>query len=595
MKELKVSLAVILLFSLLISGCKGKSEEKKSYTQIAKGYLEKGSYDLAAQYYDKALKENPENGEALTGSAISHFLSLTLDFADYLASVSGINRSKGIPHGSFDIMGTRTEKEDILEVAKKIMSGFLVRWEEMDRLLDIAKERGGDLRIKTLPVLWNMQKVMELGGKIDRTDIYFLSILSKIFLSTVKFILSQELDLDIYGIYTQYVHLKDKRINGEPVPTPLILMNIIVQQLNDPELKFLHLSEWDLDQDGTPDGKEFYTYPLTGLTEAYKDLMKLIETGLAEPLSDDQVVIVLDQKRGEEFSKITGDQNFKNMFTSIKYDVVLYNRLYVNNTTASVNLFLDENGISALKRIYSHLTTHTPERLSLNGDIFPVLADIVSSLLDFVAKTKIVELPDMVKKFLSIGTLYPGTIYGLLTGFIPDVINLDLRTFFANPVSFRVLLPPWRKDPYNSDENLFFLEWDTTVPYEPGVLSQYPLNGPYGIILPKDIPPEDVDHFTAGVYHEELYRGYGIKRILKDTLATPLPYISFRNNNASFNGLLYLDFANDKKAINDILNLEDYYGTTDYPDEFSPATARDFNALIGYFYEKFNLGNYIYR
>ncbi len=141
---------VILVFLIVSCGNEQKQgEQKASNFDKATTYLQEGNYNLANQYFEKILEKEPDNGKALIGSAVSQFLALTIDIANYIASVSGINRSEGIPSGGFDIMdeGNRTEKEDILEVVKKVISGFLVRWEKMDKTLDLAKVKGTSLNV----------------------------------------------------------------------------------------------------------------------------------------------------------------------------------------------------------------------------------------------------------------------------------------------------------------------------------------------------------------------------------------------------------------------------------------------------------------
>ncbi len=578
---------------VIVSSCvseKGKSEREQNLEK-GKYYLSHGDYVFALEYFDKILKENPHDGEALIGSSISQFFALTLDIANYIASVAGINRSEGIPSGGFNIMGgTKTEKQDIFQVIKDLLGGLLVRLEKMDSTFNLAEEYGTSLKVSHVPLMWNMKTVLDFGGKIDRTDIYFLSMLSKLFLGSIKFLLSQQLDMDIFEAYAQYNHLKETHIAGTTIPKALMIMNIIVEQLNDPEVNLLNLSKWDLDSDNRDDGEEFYTEFPNYITGAYEDLMNLFKYGEKEPLAPDEVVEVIN---ADKAASLPEDDSARTLFNNneVTYVVRLDKRVYVHGNTITVDLYFDKDGLDALKRIVDQIKGIRKDRVNLVNDILPVFSDVVASLLKIISDTKLIKLPSFLNGLMSLGSISPSMIYQFIVSFVPDIFEFDFHAFFSTPVSFRTLLPPWRND-LDKDENMFFLEWDTDQGYEPGRMEQYlSFLGPWGLVLPQSIPPVDSYHFSSPIYHAPEYRSLNIHTIAPDQVASPLPYISFRNNDASFNKLLYLCFGNDPVKINPTINLGIYYGlsatSTDYPKEFSPATARDFNAVIAYFYGKY--------
>ena len=607
MKKIFPILLVLVFFVASCGKEENQGEQKSKNFDVAKIYLQEGNYNLANQYFEKILAQEPDNGEALIGSAVSQFLALTIDIANYIASVSGINRSEGIPSGGFDIMdeGNRTEKEDILEVVKKVISGFLVRWEKMDKTIDLAKAKGTSLNVETLPVYWNFKEIMDLGGEWDRSDIYFLSTISKLLLSFVKFALSQELDLDIYKIYAQYVHMTHlstiENIRDTKARALLVIMNILTYILNDPEQYFLKLSKWDLDKNGVDDGVEFYTYPISGIVDAYSDLMKGLILGLQKPIDKKRIFLVIDKNNFSELQKLAGDEEKDlNLFgVGVTYEVILYNRGISDDKRFTIPLFIDVDGLNAMKRIADHIKSGEPSLVYLRGDIVPVLSDVAASILKIIdyilpeekiKNSSLLQKLALVKNFVS-----PGVVAGFLETYIPDVIAFNFNHFFNNPVNIRDIIPAWRSNG-DKDENMFYLEWEWPAEYGspvPGILSQYPLNGPYGFVLPYGINPEDQDHFVNRIDTE--YQQLGISRITKDTIASPLPYIAFRNNDASFNGLFYLDFGRDPEGIDGNLDLTEYYGTSNYPTNFSPATARDFNTVIAYIYKAFSLGKVLYK
>ncbi len=446
---------------------------------------------------------------------------------------------------------------------------------------------------------------MDLGGEWERSDIYFLSTISKLLLSVVKFALSQELDLDIYKIYAQYVHMTHlntiENIQDKKAKTLLVVMNVLTYILNDPEQYFLKLSKWDLDKNGINDGVEFYTYPISGIVEAYSDLMKGISLGLQKPMDKSRIFLVIDKNNFQEFQRISGNEEKDlNLFgVGVTYEVILYNRGISKDQRFTIPFFIDVDGLNAMKRIADHIKNGKPSLIYLRGDIVPILSDVAASILkiidyilpaDQIKKSSLLQKLVLVKSFVS-----PGVVAGFIEPYIPDVIAFNFYHFLNSPVNFRDIIPAWRSD-RDKDENMFYFEWEWPAEYGspvPGILSQYPLNGPYGFVLPYGVSPQDQDHFVNRIDTE--YQQLGISRITKDTIASPLPYIAFRNNDASFNGLLYLGFGHDPEGIGGNLDLTEYYGTSNYPTDFSPATARDFNTVIAYIYKAFSLGKVLYK
>jgi len=581
----KISVIVFLFLLIFIESCTGtKTDPKTENLANGKVALSNGNYNVAVNYFNKVLAEEPHNGEALIGSSFGQFLASIVDVSDFILTMAGMNRSEGIPHGGFDIMsGSKTEKDDMLAVIYKLLGGLVEKWEDTDTTIEEAIKYGNSFKINKFPVYWGRKEIMDFSGELDKTDLYTLHIIIKSLLGTVKFVLAQELDIDIYKLYAHYINMTKK---GYSLGVPLI-SNIIVLMLNDPELNFIGLSTQDINENGQKDGEEFYLATKTYFSDAIGSIFNAIESGTSETDNQDDDLVRVYSEENENDAEFFEE----NDLTGIKYVITLDKRFYYNDTTQSVYLFIDSFGYDALKRIKEQIDGATTNRVSFNNDILPVLSDIASSLLFDLNNMGLI--PAQYSSYISLAK--PNLLLGILQSYIPDILELDFNYFLSNPVGLRDIIPPWRNDK-DDDANGFFIEWEGSncVPNigEPGLIATYPqvMTYPtnyYGLFTTYNDILQDIDHFDNYIYRV-LYSSYNISAVKKDMMVTKTPYLAFRNNDASFNKLLYLSLENDKQTLDDNdfgFVLDNYYDTGENKD-FQPATSRDLNTVIAYFYNE---------
>jgi hypothetical protein len=174
------------------------------------------------------------------------------------------------------------------------------------------------------------------------------------------------------------------------------------------------------------------------------------------------------------------------------------------------------------------------KRASWDEDIVPVLALVVvllinSGALDQLIDSTISQLPETwqetAKNFLKPGVLTVDFVRGIITSAIWG-IELDLKTFFDNPVGFRKLLPAW------SSEHNFIMEWECLEEDREEQFLKF--------VCSSDAKYFDIPHFLK--YKDTKLLGTGIDKIEVieriDGMENPLPYMAFQS--PSFNGLIYL-------------------------------------------------------
>ena len=197
-------------------------------------------------------------------------------------------------------------------------------------------------------------------------------------------------------------------------------------------------------------------------------------------------------------------------------------------------------------------------RFTLRDDILPPVAALVLGILPHL------NLSDTVRGAVELLGDDPDSAVSVVADFIPEGLSLDIRTWLGSGVGLRALVPAYRTD-LGEFNNNFLLEWECPVEFAPTMTAPVgsTLGMPERLVCDEDAAYADTGHFYA-----QAFTTVGIASIADDDLTMALPVIPF--GDPSLGGLIWID--------GEALELDG--------ESNAPANNRTLNAYIATVYEQ---------
>ena len=651
----------LVLVSLLMVSCGNDNSKqiaaakKAEYAKIetAMGFLSDGNYDEAYTQFGY-LKNSLVyyKSEAIYGytwsSMLKYMNDLIGNLTDILNAVSGqlnagaakspAERQKMV----IKLLGeyqTQGGGGIIGNAITSLIQGFVKNFNNWDSSIKEIKKIGHlNFKIKSLPVtIMNTATIMDLGGEHDMGEVYFLDASFNLAMAWLNFFDSIDFNINImdtkltsYAVNYLFPLFNEKNVKVAPV-----LMNVITLLLND------NPSLFSLDKNsGTEKTKlardEFYQ-----TFKSFADTIREIKKE-KDDQSDDIIQYKYDKQNNIEYAVF----NIKeiNLSTSaIPGGDKLGNVTISKTGVLEMNIGPDSKGISMADRLDKIANNFTSggAPISWAQDIAPIVSSILVMVLNSGMLNSLIQsaisgmgsdnsLGDSLNSIMGSDLINEDLITGILTGFIPDSIQLDFGGFYNNPPNYRDLLPAWtngltkevlgadgKKEVWPAD--VFMLEYECgdssksvtspTGALGPLLYDDFVCNNKYSLAVSNgpDVTTmiKDTDHFqttnwiwqryinssngittdttTQYVYYippiitagtsdaEDAYQGF-----TKDGVDSIIPYMYFKD--PTFGKLLYIKMSPLGFSEAQWANLEE---CNEIKDNFGLPNNKCLNAALG--------------
>ena len=459
----------VLIISLLFFAC-GKGEktnvpkEYYDYLKEGKGFLAKGEPAKAEDSFEKGLKYY-DGDEALYGLVIARGLK-GLELINMITSLA------------FWAPPASSENDEIENYILNIFSQFRALNKEAGDLTDkLLKRNDPAFTIDNLPFnIWSAE-VLNLKGKWNKGDLYFLRSYFRAMESIFSFLLSFSLHGDYLGTISfarKYIY---GTINGEVIGK--IYAYIL---LHNPDfLKLEDIGSWKEFAEALKESlSSFNTFLKTGggsiFTLSFQDTGPFLRLGI-DPETQNEIVLQLPD-----------------LFPNAVSD-------FVANFEGKVKF------------------------LEWKDDIAPVLSVITGIVISILPLAYFKwQIPQQYAALLK--TLAnPSFLDNLLVGLLPDSFGFDIGSFASRPVGLRNLLPLPRYDLPETSSTLYW-EWECQERGRDG----YPL-GKMGIMCRNDDTFIDSPHFadTKWAIEKDGFAGKLPYLIFPDPTFNNLLYVNLYN------------------------------------------------------------------
>ena len=470
---MKKGLLLLIIVSLFMVSCgnddAAKIEEAKKAELVklnaAISYLEDGNYETAYISFGLLSKELVYyKAEALYGHIWSSMLfelnKLVDDVATLLTTVSGAARPTS--------QSPEEQKKMIIQMLGEyktqggggtigtILSGMLTKffgkfnkWDE--EIKEIEKIKHLNFNIDSLPVtIMNLTTIMDFGGEHDMGEVYFLDALFNTTMAWINFINSIDFNINILDqvllqYATNYIIPKFSEENVKVMP---IIIHTLTLLLNDNPTLF------NLDKNGGIEKTKLARDEFFTSFKSFADTIREIKSE-KDDQSNDLIEYQYDKENNKEYAVF----NIKdiNLSTSaVPGGDQLGNVTISKEGELKLNIGEDATGTSMadrLDKIANNFTTNG-ERISWAQDIAPILSSLIVMILNSGMLNSVIEaavsgagddnsMGDSLNSIMGSDLINEDLITGVLTGFIPDIIQLDFGSFYNNPPNYRELLPAW--------------------------------------------------------------------------------------------------------------------------------------------------------
>ena len=197
-------------------------------------------------------------------------------------------------------------------------------------------------------------------------------------------------------------------------------------------------------------------------------------------------------------------------------------------------------------------------RFTLRDDILPPVAALVLGILPHL------NLSSTVRGAVELLGDDPDSAVAVVADFIPEGLSLDLRTWLGSGVGLRAIVPAYRTD-LGEFENNFLLEWECPAEFAPTATAPVGSTASMPLRLVCD---EEAAMLDRGHFYDQAFTDASVESIDDDDLAVALPLIAF--GDASLGGLIWID--------GQALELDG--------ESNAPANNRTLNAYIATVYEQ---------
>ena len=521
-------LLLILFFSII--SCSGgvdptvqAKKDEQAQLKIAIDFLEQGDYETS-QFYFKKLETELKyyKGEAIYGYTLSNIMKYVNDLADQLTvlltSISG-----SMATGGTGIKNEEELKQFLTEafntqgnstIVGSIISGYLYKFEEQfkkwnENLQKIEKIGHLDFKIDKIPIQILGINLMDLVGEHDMGEEYLMSAGMNLMLGWLFFFDSIDYNVDILnGDTLDYIlnytvpGFSDK--NKKIAPLVIYTITYILNK----NQSFLGLSENGAEKAST--ARDYFHYSYAYFAKAIRELRSE-----KDDQSDDFIAYEVDTEKNAEYAifnitnldlstgSIPGADGVANI--SIK-------------SSGQLKLFIGNDMDKKFDKIAANFTTGG-EPISWANDIAPILSSIIVMVLKSGMLNDIINsamssdssgMSDSLSSIINSDLIDESLVTDLLTGLIPDFIQIDFGSFYNNPPNYRDMFPVWTNgitkevDDKFRENDVFLMEYecgDTTK-------SIFDSKGPMGPIMENSFVCNSV--YSKIAYNDEDYRNYTI-------------------------------------------------------------------------------------
>ncbi len=463
-------LIISVLVLLIACGSGGEDTstlpaEYLSYLQKGKESLSRGDEVEAEEYFEKALDTYPGGTEAEYGLAISKGLKAF----NLLGMISSIPFWFSPP-----FVASGSENDVIENMLVEIFSGINELHEETVEIVNRLLEKDSPVfEIDSLPVFIWSRKVLDLGGRWKKPDLYLFVTYFDTVNFLASFLLSQSLKADYLGTISFARNYIYSGLDGKTLGRIYAYLFI-----HNPDFLSLHSSvKWD----------DSYRW----LTQLFVNLDRFLREG----------------KEGGVLR--------------LEDDNLLLGKRITDDGAEDLSIGLTPSFPLAVSHFVDHFTGRR-EILGWKDDMVPVLSWGVSIVLRLLPLEFLRDqIPEEYTGLLE--TVEPAVIEALLNSFIPDTFAMSPAQFFYHPVGLRELFPYWH-DELPEDRSQPYWEWECQERDQDG----FPL-GPLGVICNGDDSFVDDDHFMETVWsiERDYYEGKFPYLVFRDPTFNGLLFLNF--------------------------------------------------------------------
>ncbi len=511
---------------ILVAGCLDSSLPQPGTRAAAILHLQDGNLAAARSDLDALLAESPNDeslhllaGLTAFGETIAQFnfiltvVLAALEDADVVADLA--DSEKLNPLGS--VADENTFIQTLVRDTIEFLSDPLDR---AVRHLGMVRSADTSVRLDDYRVQFWAADFFDLSGQWDRTDAAILQSLLAPAAAALNVIGAHDLDLDVYYV----IH---KVIGPGELDTPGI-GNLLVNLLNDQRygdlLGFV---------DG---GRQRVDLARQQLATGSHRFIQAVEQGLARENNDETIFQIVDDRdeillRLDNRIRMNSDGNFDLSF-----------RIVDDASFQTFEVQVTDGWLNSAARMADNLDAPAGSgpRLQI-VDSMQILLPLVIATLDHV------EVSETVDGIINLLGDDPEGAADLVSEFVPAGIELDPGAWMQNGVPLRGMLPAWRDD-LDDGQNNFLFEWECTGFYAP-TATEPPgssASWPGGLDCPEpgeagfEHEPDsafdlvDSDHFTDPVFFD-----FAVDSALADGKKTAWPVVGF--SDPTLGGLLYLD------------------------------------------------------
>ena len=626
-----IKIIFLTVFAFLIASCGSKTDptlqaKKAEYSKltVAMGFLEEGDYENAKFAFGNLRKELKfYKGEAVYGYTWSDILLYVNNLADQLTvllnSISGAMSKSSSPEiqkeqlkqfieSNFQTQGNTT-------IVGSVISGYLHKFEQKiegwnDNFKEVEKIGHLNFKIDKIPIDILGLNLMDLVGGHDMGEEYVMEAGMNLLLGWLYFFDSVDFNIDILSGDTLDYLLdyivpafsdKNKKI------APLILYTATYILNKNPT--FLGLSENGTEK--ASKAKDYFHYTFLYFAKAIRE----IESEKGDQ-SDDFIAYEYDSDKNKEYAVF----NIKNLDLSTGSIPGAGSVANITiKSTGQLKLFIGNDMDKKFDKIAANFETGS-EPISWANDIAPILSSFIVMVLKSGMLNDIINsamnsddsgMGNSFSQIVNSDLIDEDLVSDLLTGLIPDFIQIDFGSFYNNLPNYRDMFPVWTNgitrevDGKYRANDVFDIEYecgdntksifDPKGPLGPIMENSFVCNGVYTKTVYGDTDFTsylvDSQHFDKNSWVWDRYLNYssyvtkqepGIsflpplitlqtknpsdiyKEITKDGVKSVIPYLDFPN--PSFNGLLLirmspLNFNDIQRAdLSECKNIWDTFG-----------------------------------
>lgn len=589
---LQIRLWVLFILTALLfsSSCGEDGRTREDEEQIiyrplldqAKQYMSEAKYTEARILFEQVIGAKAsaaETAEAKFGFSYSRTLEIINDLLTVLNDLLTdllLARQTGeaidltrLAKTSVAGSAVAPGKTGIGAILESMFDPYVDDFTKIDQYMeDIKTDPDFEWTIDSLPLTLSLGpfsfNVANLGGRYDIGEVYIGQTLDRLLLGTFAFLLSIDLDIDIGQV------LGD--ILGQYVIDSNMFADMTMQDI-------IGLIVYVLDSNPGLFGLD----PISGVTrmqnagvyygDAFNNILSALEFWRNENLEE--------QDTSKDIVKIQTLEGQETIVVSISIDENPFADEEVSSNILGAEIYIPLTAPveQAFIKIRDNFRL-TGDRVSWANDLVPILASAVvmvlkTGLVEMLLEALGTSLPEGISSLLGNSDLITVEfVGGIITGIIPDIIQLDFGRFFSEPVALREMFPAWTSSSAALLGNTFIFEWEC---YTGG------LEETADFICPSDSEwIIDNEHFPEFRILSDSEGGIRLSDQRNDEFAaSDLVGIQKTGFDNCLNMLPYIAFPNPHFAQLLYTNTSMYAGNDYHPEAtFALATNESLNAIL---------------